>query len=355
MDVQVKRSALTVLGPVLAIFHTGTFIAFFLVVLLRFSRKIAMKLLKTLSLCALMAATITSQAEFNPDPASRYNDNIVLAYPYVDEQPKPERGAVTVGEAMSDPLLMASSVLVMDQKSGEVLFDKNADYQQPIASITKLMTAIIVLNAEQPLYQMLSVTAADAAVARPTHSRLKVGARLSRGELLHLMLMASENRAAAALARSYPGGLPRFIKQMNETAQALGLLSTNFADPTGLHTANMSTARDLAKLVKHAYGFDVIREYSTSPEYAVSLRRARTTRFQNTNRLTRSSDWEIGLSKTGYISASGQCLVLQAAVAGRPLVMVILDSSGKGGRIDDAVRLRSWLEQHNDRWVVAHM
>lgn len=314
-----------------------------------------MLLLRILSLCVCVAVAFSSQAESDLDATSPYDENIVTAHPYIDEQvnPAPERNNIVPGGVMSTPLLIASSVLVMDQKSGEVLFDKNADYLQPIASITKLMTAIVVLNAEQPLHQMLSVTTADAVVARPTRSRLKVGARLSRGELLHLMLMSSENRAAAALARSHPGGLARFVKKMNQTAQTLGLSSTNFADPTGLHSANMSTARDLATLVQHAYGFDLIRAYSTTPQHAVSLRRARTTLFHNTNRLTRSTDWNIGLSKTGFITASGQCLVLQASVIGRPLIMVILDSSGKGGRIADAVRLRSWLEQRNERLVVA--
>lgn len=316
-----------------------------------------MQFLRIFSLCLLLIASFASQAEPSPDPSNRYDDNIAIAHPYVDEETKStsEQDTVAPIELMTDPLLLASSVLVMDQKSGEILFDKNAEYLQPIASITKLMTAIVVLKANQPLQQTLTVAAADAAAARPTHSRLKVGARLSRSELLRLMLMASENRAAAVLARSYPGGLRRFVQQMNETAKAMGLSSTNFADPTGLHAANRSTARDLAALVQHAYGFDIIREYSTTPEYAVSLRRARTTLFHNTNRLTRNADWNIGLSKTGFISASGQCLVLQAAVAGRALIMVILDSWGKGGRIEDAVRLRSWLEQRNKRLVVAGM
>ena len=316
-----------------------------------------MRLLTSLSLCASLVAAFASHAQSTPDPTSRYNDNITLVFPTAEAptKPAPKRDPVNLLEVISDPLLVASSVLVMDQKSGEVLFDKNADYRQPIASITKLMTAIVVLSADQPLHQMLSVTTADAALARPSRSRLKVGARLSRGELLRLMLMSSENRAAATLARSYPGGVSRFINHMNSAAKALGLLSTHFADPTGLHAANMSTARDLATLVQHAYGFDLIREYSTTPEYVVSLRRARTTLFHNTNRLTRSADWDIGLSKTGFITASGQCLVLQAAVTGRPLIMVILDSSGTGGRIDDAVRLRSWLEQRNAGGVVARM
>jgi serine-type D-Ala-D-Ala endopeptidase (penicillin-binding protein 7) len=316
-----------------------------------------MQLLKMLSCCACLSiAAATAYAQPNNETA-RYDDNVTIAYPYVDDRPAPEpaREVTLRREAKSDPAVMASSVLVMDQKSGEVLFDRNANYLQPIASITKLMTAMVVLNAEQPLEQFISVTADDVAATRPTHSRLKAGARLTRDELLRLMLMASENRAAAALARSFPGGLTHFVKRMNDTAEKLGLLSTSFADPSGLDPANRSTARDLAALVQHAYRFDRIREYSTTPEYAVSLRRARMTTFHNTNRLTRSADWDIGLSKTGYITASGQCLVLQAAVAGRPLIMVILDSSGKGGRIEDAIKLRSWLEHRDDRWVVARM
>lgn len=309
-----------------------------------------MILLRTLFSCAFFVLAAPCQAQ-----SSRYDDNVAIAYPTRDEQSKAvsEHGNVTLADVASDPAVLASSVLVIDQTSGAVLFEKNADYSQPIASITKLMTAMVVLNAAQSLDQMLQVTTADAVASRPTHSRLKVGAKLSRGKLLRLMLMASENRAAAALARSFPGGLPRFVQRMNETANALGLRSTRFADPSGLHPANESTARDLVALVQHAYNFDVIRAFSTTPEYAVSLRRARTTLFHNTNRLTRSGDWAIGLSKTGFISASGQCLVLQAAVAGRPLVMVILDSWGKGGRIDDAVRLRTWLEQRNQRFIVA--
>jgi serine-type D-Ala-D-Ala endopeptidase (penicillin-binding protein 7) len=245
-----------------------------------------------------------------------------------------------------DPGLLASVALVIDQESGGVLFEKNADVAQPIASITKLMTAIVVLEAGQHLDQLLAVTSADAAIARPTHSRLKIGAKLTRAELLRLMLMASENRAAAVLAQAYPGGLTNFIRRMNDTALAIGLTSTRFADPTGLDVANVSTARDLALLVRHAYRFDTIRAYSTTPEYSVAMGRARKVVFHNTNRLTRKDDWAIGLSKTGFISAAGQCLVLQASV-------VILDSWGKCGRIDDAVRLRSWLERDAQHVVLA--
>jgi serine-type D-Ala-D-Ala endopeptidase (penicillin-binding protein 7) len=311
----------------------------------------SMKLLSA----ALFALSLPCHAGATREAANNYNDNLFIAAPHVEEEirsfsgignAKPER-------AISDPALLASAALVIDQTTGSVLFEKNADALQPIASITKLMTAIVVLEAQQPLNQLLSVTRADVELARPTQSRLKVGAMLSRGELLRLMLMASENRAAAVLARSFPGGLQSFVRRMNEVALAQGLHSTRFADPTGLSAGNLSTARDLTSLVRHAYRFDAIRAYSTTPEYAVSLRRARATLFHNTNRLTRNADWEIGLSKTGYISASGQCLVLQASVGGRPMVMVILDSWGKGGRVEDAVRLRHWLEQRNDRVIVA--
>ena len=308
-----------------------------------------MILLRTLASCALFVFAAPCHAQ-----SGRYDDNVAIAYPNSDARSKSmsDHDNVTAADAVSDPAVLASSVLVIDQTSGAVLFEKNADYSQPIASITKLMTAMVVLKAAQSLDQVLQVTSADAVASRPTHSRLQVGAKLSRSELLRLMLMASENRAAAALARYFPGGVRSFVQRMNETANTLGLRATHFADPSGLHPANESTARDLVALVRHAYNCDVIRAYSTTPEYAVSLRRARTTLFHNTNRLTRSGDWEIGLSKTGFISASGQCLVLQAAVSGRPLVMVILDSWGKGGRIEDAMRLRTWLEQRNQRLIV---
>jgi serine-type D-Ala-D-Ala endopeptidase (penicillin-binding protein 7) len=301
---------------------------------------------------ALLTIGVISRAEPN-----RYDDNASIYYPITSKpitlSVEPNLGG-DHGDLL-DPGLLASSVLVLDRSSGVVLYEKNPDVTQPIASITKLMTAMVVLNSGQPLEQMLTVTSLDARVARPTHSKLRIGARLSRSELLRLMLMASENRAAATLARSFPGGLVAFVRRMNETALALGLFSTQFADPTGLHPGNASTARELATLVQHASRRDLIRAYSTTPEYAVSLRRARATLFQNTNRLTRSADWDIRLSKTGFINASGQCLVLEANVAGHPVVMVILDSWGKGGRVEDAQRLRGWLEKRAEPWVVARM
>jgi serine-type D-Ala-D-Ala endopeptidase (penicillin-binding protein 7) len=315
-----------------------------------------MKSLVTLLTSGLLLISNSALSAANSNAQNNYNDNVVIrAIPSEIKPTEPATRSESVlgSDATLDPGLVASAALVIDQQSGEVLFEKNPDAAQPIASITKLMTAIVVLDAALPLDENLVVTHADAALARPTYSKLKVGARLTRAELLRLMLMASENRAAATLARSYPGGVEHFVRRMNETALSLGLLATRFADPTGLSIGNVSTARELTQLVRHAYHYEAIRTFSTTAEYSVPISRARRAVFHNTNRLTRNEDWTIGLSKTGFITASGQCLVLQAAVAGRPLVMVILDSWGKGGRIDDALKLRRWLEQHNDRVIVA--
>ncbi len=315
-----------------------------------------MKLLVTLLTSGLLLISNIALSAANSNAQNNYNDNVVLRAipPEIQaNEPVTRSESVLRGDVTPEPGLVASAALVIDQQSGAVLFEKNPDAAQPIASITKLMTAIVVLDAALPLDENLVVTHADANLARPTHSKLKVGARLSRAELLRLMLMASENRAAATLARSYPGGVEHFVRRMNETARSLGLFATRFADPTGLNIGNVSTARELTQLVRHAYHYEAIRTYSTTAEYSAPIGRARRAVFHNTNRLTRNEDWTIGLSKTGFITASGQCLVLQAAVAGRPLVMVILDSSGKGGRIDDALKLRRWLEQHNDRVIVA--
>ncbi len=315
-----------------------------------------MKSLVTLLTSGLVLISSSAFSASSSGLQNNYNENAVIRAISSDIQPtEPAARSESVprGDITLDPGLVASAALVIDQQSGAILFEKNPDAAQPIASITKLMTAIVVLDAALSLDEILVVTHVDAALARPTHSKLKVGARLTRAELLRLMLMASENRAAATLARSYPGGVEHFVRRMNEAALSLGLFSTRFADPTGLNIGNVSTARELTQLVRRAYHYDAIRTYSTTTEYSAPIGRARRAVFHNTNRLTRNEDWTIGLSKTGFITASGQCLVLQAAVAGRPLVMVILDSWGKGGRIDDALKLRRWLEQRSDRVVVA--
>jgi serine-type D-Ala-D-Ala endopeptidase (penicillin-binding protein 7) len=239
--------------------------------------------------------------------------------------------------------LRSNAVLVLDQDSGEVLYGKNTHSVLPIASITKLMTAMVTLDADLDSAETIGVTKADVDKMKGSRSRLQVGVELSRDDMLRLALMASENRAAAALGRTYPGGTGAFVQAMNLKAYLLGMSGTHFADPTGLSSANVSTAEDLAKLVNAAQGYAQIREYSTTSAHQVRVGR-RTMSFHNTNRLIRNSSWEIGLSKTGYISEAGRCLVMQARLAGRKIIIVLLDSWGKYTRIADASRIRNWLD-----------
>lgn len=244
-----------------------------------------------------------------------------------------------------DPLDLKSSVaLVLDQETDEVLFSKNSQAVLPIASLTKLMTALVVIEAQQPLDDILTITAEDIDTEKGSRSRLALGTRLTRGEMLHLALMSSENRAANALGRHYPGGLEAFVAAMNQKALELGMHDTRYAEPTGLSSRNQSSARDLATLVKAAHQHPLIRELSTSPEYEVAVGR-RYLQYRNTNGLVYNSTWEIGLQKTGYISEAGRCLVMQAQLAGRNLIMVFLDSAGRYSRIGDAERVRKWLEE----------
>ena len=243
-----------------------------------------------------------------------------------------------------DPLELQSSVaLVVDQDTNEVVFAKNSDAVLPIASLTKLMTALVVTEAQLSLDEMLTVTSDDVDTIKHSSSRLPVGATLTRGELLHLALMSSENRAAHALGRTYPGGLSAFVSAMNAKARLIGMHDSRFADPTGLSNLNQSSARDLATLARFAYQNQLIRELSTSPEHAVSIGH-RQLQYRNTNSLVRSSDWDIGLQKTGYIVEAGRCLVMQARMAGRKFIMVFLDSAGKRARLSDAERIRRWIE-----------
>jgi D-alanyl-D-alanine endopeptidase (penicillin-binding protein 7) len=244
----------------------------------------------------------------------------------------------------SDPLDLKSSVaLVMDQETNEVLFAKNSDAVLPIASLTKLMTALIVVEARQPMDETITITSEDVDTEKFSSSRLAVGTTLSRGDALHLALMSSENRAAHALGRHYPGGLPAFVQAMNAKARLLGMFDTHYVEPTGLSSQNQSSAKDLANLVKSAYQQHTIRELSTSTDYAVQVG-ARHLQFRTTNSLVRSPSWDIGLQKTGYIVEAGRCLVMQAKMAGRKLIMVFLDSTGKYSRQGDAERVRKWLE-----------
>jgi len=241
------------------------------------------------------------------------------------------------------PSLKSQAALVVDQESGEILLGKNAESKLPIASLTKLMTAIVTLDAELDPEESVTITKSDVDRLRGSHSRLQVGTTLTRDEMLHLALMASENRAASAIANSYPGGRDSCVLAMNLKAQLLGMSGTRFEDGTGLSGHNVSTAQDLAKLVQAAHAYPKIRDFTTSTSYQVKVGR-RMMRFGNTNNLTRSSHWDIGLSKTGYIAEAGRCLVMQVTLAGRSIIIVLLDSWGKYTRVGDATRIRQWLE-----------
>jgi D-alanyl-D-alanine endopeptidase (penicillin-binding protein 7) len=244
----------------------------------------------------------------------------------------------------ADPLSLKSSVaLVIDQDTQEVLFSKNDHAVLPIASLTKIMTGVIISNSNLSMDEVLTVTQDDVDTEKGSSSRLRVGTSLTRGELLHLALMSSENRAAHALGRTYPGGLKTFVGLMNAKATMLGMKDTRYVEPTGLSSLNQSSAQDLATLVMAAHADPVLRELSTSSGYQVAVGR-QTLQYNNTNRLVRSPNWDIGLQKTGYISEAGQCLVMQTKIAGRKLIMVFLDSAGKYSRLADAERVRRWVE-----------
>jgi len=259
----------------------------------------------------------------------------------------PEKASVgdTVGLNHShDPLALQSNVAyVVDQASSKVLFEKNPDVSLPIASITKLMTSLVVVEAKQDMNEMLEITNDDIDKEKGTGSRLKIGAKLSRADMLHIALMSSENRAASALGRNYPGGLTAFVAAMNAKARQLGMAETHYVDSSGLSSQNRASAKDLVKLVNAAYQHPVIREYSTDSKYAVSPG-GRPLEYATSNRLVSNPSWEIGLQKTGYISEAGRCLVMQAMIEGRAIVMVFLDSKGKYSRLADAGRIKKWLE-----------
>ena len=243
-----------------------------------------------------------------------------------------------------DPLDLKSSVaLVVDQDSREILLSKNPQAVLPIASLTKLMTGLLVSEAQLPMEEMITISQDDVDTEKGSRSRLTVGTTLTRGEMLHLALMSSENRAAHALGRTYPGGLTNFVALMNAKARSLGMSDTRYVEPTGLSSNNQSSARDLAILVDAASRDIRVRELSTSPGYTVDVG-SRTLQYNNTNRLVHNADWDIGLQKTGYISEAGRCLVMQTKVAGRRLIMVFLDSAGKFSRLGDAERVRRWVE-----------
>ena len=241
-----------------------------------------------------------------------------------------------------DPQLKSRAVVVLDARSDEVLYRRGDESPRPIASITKLMTALVVRAANQPLDEVLVIGPEDAQATKKSTSRLPVGTKLTRAEFLQLALMASDNRAAHVLARHYPGGRAAFVRAMGEEARRLGMTHTRFVEPTGLSESNVATTTDLTRLVRAAAHDPLIRRMSTAPELTVRVK-GRPTEFRNTDHLVRDPSWDISLSKTGYIEEAGRCLVLQATLDGRPVVMVLLDSPGRESRFADARRVRRWL------------
>ena len=255
----------------------------------------------------------------------------------VDSRPEPGQAADAL------PRLSANAVFVMDQNSREVLVSKNDKAVMPIASLTKLMTGLLVADAKLPLDEEIVISEDDLDIYKGTGSRLAVGTRLTRGEALHLALMSSENRAAHALGRTYPGGVVNFVRLMNAKAAELGMRDTRYVEPTGLSVENRSSARDLALLVAAAYQRPLLREFTTSQGYAFESGR-RVLQYHNSNRLTADPKWDIGLQKTGYIAEAGRCMVMSARMAGRQVIMVLLDASDKASRLGDAQRVRRYVE-----------
>ncbi len=272
--------------------------------------------------------------------------------------PAPTRKVAAAGKTAAKPIrqvmmdmdgdprrlaLYSASALVIDQSNGQALVEKQPDAVVPIASISKLMTAMVVLDAKLDLQEVISIGDEDVDGLKGTRSRLPVGTTMTRETAMLLALMSSENRAAHALGRHYPGGMPAFVQAMNRKAQSLGMFHSRFEEPTGLSSNNVSTAHDLARMVAAAARYPEIRQYSTTAEAKLELN-GRIRDFGNTNALVRSDNWEIGVSKTGYISEAGRCLVMQARVADRPVVIVLLDSVGKMTRVGDAQRIKRWME-----------
>jgi D-alanyl-D-alanine endopeptidase (penicillin-binding protein 7) len=259
---------------------------------------------------------------------------------------------VVDAQARSGPRLKSRVALIVDEMSGEIIYEKNASDVSPIASVTKLMTAMVIIDSGVPLLESITIAKADVDRYKGSRSKLGVGTTLLRAEVLKLALMASENRASAALARVFPGGKAAFVIAMNSKAKSLGMNDTTFVDSTGLRPGNVSTGYDLIKLAKAALSYPLIRQYTTTSSFQLRAKmgkRAVRLDYVNSNRLARSSRWDIGLSKTGYISESGRCLVMQTTLLNKPVIMVLLDSWGKLTALGDAGRVRRWMERQNKK------
>jgi serine-type D-Ala-D-Ala endopeptidase (penicillin-binding protein 7) len=278
--------------------------------------------------CCLLFTSLTAQATISSHSTHRHH-----AHAHA------HRAAL----ALDGPGLRSAAALVFDETHSSVLYARNADVAMPIASISKLLTALTVADARQPMDEVIEITEDDRAIGKGAFSRLTVGTRLTRGDLFHLALMASENRAAHALARNYPGGLAAFMHAMNAKARELGMTSSRFVEPTGLSSENVASPEDLSKLVMAAAKNLTIRQYSTDPGYEVRIGR-RMIGFHNTNSLVSNPAWDIVVQKTGYIEEAGRCLVMQTVIDGRTIVIVLLNSFGKQTRVADAARIRRWME-----------
>lgn len=322
-------------------------------------KKVAILCVLAVFSCGAVAATGTDAGRSSKTKVSRTADKAVkikrVAAKRHDRLANKSRSAARVSGKASPRVisqedigklnLQSTSAMVFDESTGQSLFAKNTDTVQPIASITKLMTAILVLEKKLPMDEEISIEAEDVDTLKGTRSRLAVGTVLTRREMLRLALMASENRAASALARTAPGGMAMFVAEMNRKARELGMLDTRFVEPTGLSSENVSTAKDLVHLVEAGNQYDLIRDFSTTPSHEVEISETgRNLVFRNTNALVKSKSWDISLSKTGYINEAGRCLVMRTVIAGRDIIIVLLDSWGKNTRIGDANRVRKWME-----------
>lgn len=281
--------------------------------------------------CALSATAATTALEPKAKSAA------------VPTKAKPTAKSSAKPVARNKADVRSAAFVIVDDQNDDILLAQKADTAMPIASITKLMTAIVVLDANQPLEEELKITKADRDIEIGRRSRLVVGASLTRGELLHLALMSSENRAANAVGRNYPGGIPGLLKAMNAKAKSLGMKSARFVDATGLSNGNVASPRDLVKLVDAASSIPLIREYSTDSEQTVMVGKY-PVEYRNTNLLVRKPDWDVVVQKTGFTNAAGQCLVMKAIIGERPVVMVLMNSFGKYTRVADARRVRKWME-----------
>ncbi|MEW6562117.1 MAG: D-alanyl-D-alanine endopeptidase [Pseudomonadota bacterium] len=288
---------------------------------------------KKLWVLMLAGQVMLAQAAWAAAPAADRDDELTAA----------------VLKKTSSPRLYSNIALIYDEKTQRPLYTKNADTVAPIASITKLMTAMVVLDAKLPMNEEIAISSHDIDTLKGTHSRMRPGMTLTRAELLKLALMSSENRAASALARTYPGGTEAALAKMNAKARELGMKDTRFFDPTGLNSANVSTAQDLVKMVSAAKAYEPIRRFTTSTSYEVDLPGRRSMRYVNTNPLVKNESWDIAVSKTGYINEAGRCLVMEAKISQRPVVIVLLDSWGKNTRVGDANRIKKWMESANTR------